>query len=59
MFDSMVSFRTTRSDAPHLGLGLYVARCITEYHGGRIAARPSRDGTVIEVRLPVTDRTPT
>jgi signal transduction histidine kinase len=54
-FDSMVSFRSTKSpddDAPHLGLGLYVARCIVQFHGGRISARPTAAGSCFEVWLP-------
>jgi signal transduction histidine kinase len=55
IFDSMVRFREharTDDDRPHLGLGLYIARCIATFHGGRIEARPVAGGTRIEVRLP-------
>jgi len=55
IFDSMVRFRDharSNDDRPHLGLGLYIARCITEFHRGRIEARPVPGGTRIEVRLP-------
>jgi signal transduction histidine kinase len=39
LFDSMTSLRTERGGAtPHLGLGLYVARLIAEFHGGALAA---------------------
>ncbi len=51
MFDSMVSFRERRGERPHLGLGLYIARCIVEFHAGRIDARPTERGTAIEVWL--------
>src|SRR5256885_4344139 len=43
LFESMVSVRGEparegQSGEPHLGLGLYVARLIAEFHGGTIAA---------------------
>jgi dedicated sortase system histidine kinase len=39
LFDSMVSIRADRgSGEPHLGLGLYVARLIAEFHGGALTA---------------------
>lgn len=56
LFDSMVSVRGERdAGAPHLGLGLYVARLIAEFHGGAIEARDSASGrgVVLSVRLPL------
>jgi dedicated sortase system histidine kinase len=56
LFDSMISVRETRAAAtPHLGIGLYVARLIAEFHGGGITAAdlPSGDGVALVVRLPL------
>ena len=56
LFDSMVSVREPGGGAaPHLGLGLYVARLISEFHGGAIEAadRAARDGVVVRVNLPL------
>lgn len=40
LFNSMVSIRKNKSDSgPHLGLGLYVAHLIAEFHGGTISAK--------------------
>lgn len=54
LFDSMVSLREHRDGQSHLGLGLYVARLIAEFHGGRIEARDREDapGARLLVRLP-------
>jgi dedicated sortase system histidine kinase len=39
LFGSMVSHRGERAGAvPHLGLGLYIARLIAEFHGGALRA---------------------
>jgi two-component system, OmpR family, sensor histidine kinase ChvG len=57
LFESMVSVRLAGSGpAPHLGLGLYVARLIAEFHGGAIEAAdaPAEDGVVVRVHLPLT-----
>jgi len=54
LFEAMVSVRGERapesgSGEPHLGLGLYVARLIAEFHGGTIAAEnlPAGDGVAV------------
>lgn len=40
IFESMVSVRKQKAqDKPHLGLGLYIARLITDFHKGTIKAR--------------------
>ena len=55
LFESMVSLRPQASGGePHLGLGLYVARLIAEFHGGHIRAEnlPGSDGVAMIVTLP-------
>ncbi|HUO82245.1 MAG TPA: ATP-binding protein, partial [Gammaproteobacteria bacterium] len=58
LFDSLVSVRDDPSEAPHLGLGLYIARLIAEFHDGSITARnldegpDGAPGVEFEVRIP-------
>ena len=52
----MVSSRVSKDKRPHLGLGLYIAKTIIEYHGGRLTGsnlQDGREGAVFKVRLPV------
>ena len=54
LFDSMVSLRGERvGGVPHLGLGLYIARLIAEFHGGALRAEnlPGAGGAAFEVQL--------
>ncbi|MBI3140443.1 MAG: hypothetical protein HYZ19_01100 [Rhodocyclales bacterium] len=56
LFESMTSVRPERADAePHLGLGLYIARLIAEFHGGAIAADnlSGADGVAVTATLPL------
>jgi len=55
LFNSMVSVRTERTDAgPHLGLGLFVARLIAEFHTGTLSAMnlENGDGVCMSLTLP-------
>jgi len=60
LFASMVSVRGkgAATGAPHLGLGLYVARLIAEFHGGGIQAEntAAADGVTIRVTVPIVPR---
>jgi len=56
LFASMVSIRGERAAGkPHLGLGLYVARLIAEFHNGSIEAEntAAADGVEVKVSLPI------
>ena len=56
LFESMVSVREAATRAgPHLGLGLYVARLVAEFHGGAIEAADTAagDGVIVRVNLPL------
>ena len=59
LFDSMVSLRDAYSlkkkqEQPHLGLGLYIARLICQFHHGKISAQNhySPEGVTIHIILP-------
>jgi dedicated sortase system histidine kinase len=56
LFESMVSVRRQdgagrRGDEPHLGLGLYIARLVAEFHGGRAEALDREDGSGVVVKV--------
>ena len=56
IFDSMVSIRPKSAGKSHLGLGLYVARQIAEFHGGSVRAANRSDGisgVVFSITLPL------
>ncbi|MEQ8954089.1 MAG: proteobacterial dedicated sortase system histidine kinase, partial [Gammaproteobacteria bacterium] len=56
LFDSMISVRPQeKQKQPHLGMGLHIARLITEFHGGQIRAENCSDaeGVVITVVFPL------
>ena len=55
LFDSMITVRDPRAGAePHLGLGLYVARLIAEFHAGTIRAENVAGGVRVAATLPRT-----
>lgn len=60
LFDSMVSLRKPdnaehNNKQPHLGLGLYIARLIAEFHQGSIAIdnNAEKNGVVVAITLPL------
>ncbi|MBT1066037.1 proteobacterial dedicated sortase system histidine kinase [Bowmanella sp. Y26] len=55
LFDSMVSVRSGQPGQPHLGLGLYIARLITEFHQGSIELTDNSkaDGVNVTVSIPL------
>jgi two-component system, OmpR family, sensor histidine kinase ChvG len=56
LFDSMVSVRDDASaNEPHLGLGLYIARLVAEFHRGGVKAENRNDvsGVAVTVTLPL------
>ena len=54
LFESMVSMRDDKSGS-HLGLGLYIARVIAEFHGGSlsIANREDASGVIVTFKVPL------
>jgi signal transduction histidine kinase len=56
LFDSIVSVRAAGGAAePHLGLGLYIARLIAQFHCGHVCAdnRADPPGVLVTVTLPL------
>ncbi len=60
LFDSMVSVRQHKTGAPHLGLGLYIVRLITEFHHASIEIQNtnSPEGVAFTLTIPVSKALP-
>src|SRR5690606_11672258 len=57
LFDSMVSVRQSQStEQAHLGLGLFIAKIITQYHQGDISISNLADASGVVVTLNFTLR---
>lgn len=61
LFHSMVSVRPAHhgADKPHLGLGLYIARLIADFHQAQLTAahRPQQDGVTLSLTWSITQIT--
>ena len=55
LFDSMVTMREKSGTDPHLGLGLYIVRMISDFHKGNVSAENMQDnkGVCISVEFPL------
>ncbi|NOQ88935.1 MAG: hypothetical protein GQ550_08425, partial [Gammaproteobacteria bacterium] len=55
LFQGMVSHRSVKTGTPHLGIGLYVAHRIAQFHHGqlKIANRGDKQGVVVSLVLPL------
>ncbi|WP_105200248.1 proteobacterial dedicated sortase system histidine kinase [Pseudoalteromonas sp. T1lg10] len=54
IFDSMVSVRAQdKQQQPHLGLGLYIARLIVDFHHGQIRASNREDGRGVTILVDI------
>jgi signal transduction histidine kinase len=55
VFNSMVSARTAGAGHAHFGLGLYIVRLISQFHGGRVSAHnlANPSGVLFRVSLPM------
>ncbi len=54
LFDSMVSRREEKDRKPHLGLGLFIVRLITQFHGGEASAKNlPENGVIFSITLPL------
>ena len=56
LFDSMISVRPQgKQKQPHLGIGLHIARLITEFHQGQIRADnlDEEEGVAITLAIPL------
>lgn len=51
LFQGMISHRTEKTDTPHLGIGLYVAFQIAQFHQGQLQIANRRDKQGVEVVL--------
>lgn len=60
LFESLVSLRERKGEQPHLGLGLYLVKLITEAHGGSVSASNLPDDAGVEflVELPLSEAVP-
>jgi signal transduction histidine kinase len=54
LFDSMISVRPQEKQRePHLGIGLHIARLVTEFHLGQIRAENLRDAEGVAIILTI------
>lgn len=55
IFQPMVSNRESMIDKtqPHLGLGLYIAKLISDKHGGQLSAKNWQHGVEFSIKLPI------
>lgn len=56
LFDSMISVRPQeKQKQPHLGIGLHIARLVTEFHQGQIRAEnlPDAQGVAVTLMIPL------
>ncbi len=51
LFQGMISHRSVKTETPHLGIGLYVAYKIAQFHHGQLQITNQRDKQGVEVVL--------